>query len=71
MTTISISIDTETKQEIDKIAKDEKRSKSDVIRAAFKSYVFNKNLEYFQNLAKPTVERENLRTEEDFERYLG
>ncbi|MHB8483793.1 MAG: ribbon-helix-helix domain-containing protein [Nitrospiria bacterium] len=71
METMSFSVNKETKKQIEKIAKEEGISKSDLFREVFAMYQFNKALDYFQKLAKNRILKLGLETEEDFEKYLA
>lgn len=71
MSTISFSVDQETKRELESIAKTEKKSKSVIFRELFAIYKFNKELDYLQKVSRDRVLKLGLQTEDDFERYLG
>lgn len=70
-TTISISLDNTTKSEMDRIAKDQGKSRSDLVRDLFVSYKFNKTLDGMQALLETGFLKLGLQTDEDFEKYLG
>lgn len=71
METISFSVDIETKKEIEKIAKEEKKSKSDVFRQIFIAYRFNKVLTDMQKGLRKIALKNNIQTDDDVERFLG
>lgn len=71
METISFSVDIETKKEIEKIAKEEKKSKSDVFRQIFIAYRFNKVLTDMQKSLCKIALKNNIQTDDDVERFLG
>ncbi len=70
-TTISISLDDTTKHEIDQLAKDQGKSRSDLVRDLFVSYRFNKSLDGLQSPLQGTFLKAGLQTDDDFEKFLG
>lgn len=69
MTTISISIDKETKREIDRLAKEMRTSRSEVIRELFAYRRLERSMQRLQAQAAPILEKLGLETEEDIAAY--
>ncbi len=69
MTTVSFSLDEETKQGIEALAKEAKQSRSDVVRGMYARYRLEKTLQEMQQQAAPLLEKLGLKTEEDIARY--
>ncbi|HLB66616.1 MAG TPA: ribbon-helix-helix protein, CopG family [Candidatus Saccharimonadales bacterium] len=70
MTTISISLDEETKQDIDRMAKAAKVSRSDIVRNMFTLYRLDKSLEKLQDAAAPKLRALEIETEQELYDYL-
>ena len=70
MTTISISLDEETKADIDRLAKEEHKSRSDIIRELFAYRRLERSMQRLQVQAAPTLEKLGLETEEDIAAYV-
>lgn len=70
MTTISISLDEKTKQDIDRLAKEARTSRSDIVREVFARYRLKQTMHKIQTEAKPILEKLGLETEEDIAKYV-
>jgi predicted transcriptional regulator len=70
MTTVSISLDEKTKQDIDRLAKEMRKSRSDVIRELFAYRRLERSMDRLQAEAAPILEKLGLETEEDIARYV-
>ncbi|WP_162907101.1 ribbon-helix-helix protein, CopG family [Allorhizocola rhizosphaerae] len=68
--TISFSVDTALKDDLDKIAAEEGRSKSDLFREMYNSYMFKRALRRVQDQGVLVATRLGLQTDEDVYRYL-
>lgn len=68
--TVSFSLDQETKQAIDQLAKDSKKSRSDVIRDMFARYRLEQSMLRLQAEAEPILQKLGLETEEDIAQYV-
>jgi metal-responsive CopG/Arc/MetJ family transcriptional regulator len=69
MATISISLDDQTKQELDSISKQLRTTRSDVIRDMFVRYRLQKKLEEIEASAGPVLRKLGLETEDDIAKY--
>lgn len=70
MSTISFSIEDDIKQKIDKWAKREKKSKSDLFRDMVAIYQFNQQLDYHTDKVDTVLQELNIRTEDELYEYL-
>ena len=70
MPTISISLDEETKQDIDRLAKEMSKSRSDIIRELFAYRRLERSMQRLQAEAAPILEKLGLETEEDIAAYV-
>lgn len=71
MTTISISLDNHSKQQLDKIAKETKRSRSDVVRDMVSWYELKLTTDAMQQKAIPLLRRLGLETDEQIAEYAS
>lgn len=69
MSTISISVDDQTKQELDILTKQLRSTRSDVIRDMFIRYRLQKKLEEIEVTAGPVLRKLGLETEDDIASY--
>lgn len=69
MRTVSFSLDEETVEGIEVLAKQSKISKSDVIRSMYARMRLEKSLEELQAKANPVLEKLGLHTEDDIAEY--
>jgi antitoxin component of RelBE/YafQ-DinJ toxin-antitoxin module len=69
MKTVSFSLDEETVEGIEALAKQSKLSKSDVIRLMYARMRLEKSLEELQAKATPVLEKLGLSTEDDIAAY--
>ncbi len=70
MTTISISLYEKTKHDIDRLAKEAGKSRSDIIRETFARYRLKQTMHKIQAEAAPILTRLGLETEEDIAKYV-
>lgn len=70
MTTISISVDEKTKADIDRLAKEAGKSRSDIVRETFARYRLKQTMQKMQAEAEPILKRLGLETEDDIARYV-
>lgn len=76
-TTIELPVDQELKTKLERLfaqAQQEKRSKQDVLAAMVRAYNGQRllaTLDMMHKEYKPIVEKLGLKTDDDFERYLG
>jgi hemoglobin-like flavoprotein len=76
-TTIELPVDQELKTKLERLfaqAQQEKRSRQDVLAAMIRAYNgqrFLTTLDVMHKKYRPIVERLGLKTDDDFERYLG
>ena len=71
MTTISISIDDRSKQQLDQIAKRTNRSRSDVVRDMVAWYELKLTVDAMQQKATPLLRRLGLETDEQIAEYAS
>jgi predicted transcriptional regulator len=69
MTTISLSIDDSSKQQLDDIAKQTNRSRSDVVRDMVAWYRLKATTDAMQQKAMPLMRRLGLETDEQIAAY--
>lgn len=69
--TVSFSVDLELKQDLDKLALQEKRSKSDIFREMYNYYRFKTTLRRVQDHGVLIAERLGLETDDDVYDYLA
>lgn len=69
--TVSFSLDEETKKSIDKMAKQAKKSRSDILRDMARSYQMRQDWKSIQEYAQVKARGYDLQTEEDIEKLLG
>lgn len=69
MRTVSYSLDEETAEGIEALAKQSKMSKSDVVRSLYARMRLEKSLEELQAKATPLLEKLGLYTEDDIAAY--
>lgn len=70
MKTVSYSLDQETADGIEQIAKAAKMSRSDVVRQMYARMQLEKTLEDMQATAAPFLDRSGLKTEDDIATYF-
>jgi predicted transcriptional regulator len=71
MTTISISIDDRSKQQLDQIAERTNRSRSDVVRDMVAWYELKLTVDAMQQKATPLLRRLGLETDEQIAEYAS
>lgn len=69
MRTVSFSLDDDTVEGIEALAKQAKLSKSDVIRSMYARMRLEKDLEELQAMATPVLEKLGLNSEDDIAAY--
>lgn len=69
MRTVSFSLDDETAEGIEMLAKQSKVSKSDIVRSMYARMRLEKSLEELQSKATPLLEKLGLHTEDDIAAY--
>lgn len=70
-TIINISADPAFAEELVALAKREKKSKSQLLREAFESYKFKRDLRALQKKGRIIARKLGLKTYDDIEAYLG
>jgi hypothetical protein len=70
-TIASFSIEQDVKEGIDRLAEQERRSKSDILRDMYKSYRFSRALDDIQAEGRIIAARLGLETEEDVYKHLN
>jgi hypothetical protein len=70
MKTVSFSLDEETEQGIDALAKQSKISKSDVVRSMYARIRLEKTFEQMQAQAEPLLTKLGLENEDDVAAYI-
>jgi predicted DNA-binding protein len=68
--TVSFSVDTELRDDLDQLAKEERRSKSDLFREMYNYYRFKTTLRRIQDQGVLIAEHLGLETDDDVYRYL-
>jgi metal-responsive CopG/Arc/MetJ family transcriptional regulator len=68
---INFSVPKEVEDEIEKLAKKENKTKSELLRQAFQAYKFSANWAKLRVLGQLTAEKFNLETYDDIERIAG
>jgi hypothetical protein len=71
VTTISFSVESDVKDEIDQLPAQERRSKSDIFREMYDYYMLKKSLARLQVRGRVIAARLGLETDDDVLRYLG
>ena len=71
MSVISFSVDEETKKELEQLAQEERRSKSDIFRDMYKTYVFNRTLTKIQKIGKEKFLALGIESIDEAEAFLG
>jgi predicted transcriptional regulator len=71
MTTISISIDDRSKQQLDQIAESTNRSRSDVVRDMVAWYELKLTVDAMQQNAAPLLRRLGLETDDQIAEYAA
>lgn len=69
MKTVSFSLDEETVEGIEALAKQSKVSRSDIVRSLYSRMRLEKGLEELQTKAAPALEKLGLHTEDDIAAY--
>jgi hypothetical protein len=68
--TVSFSVDTELRDDLDRLAKEQKRSKSDLFREMYNYYQFKTALRQIQEQGVLIAEHLGLETDDDVYAYL-
>lgn len=68
---INISAPLKLAKEIERQAKKEGKTKSELLRDAYESYVFRKKLNEFQKVGSAIAEKLGLESYDDIEEYFG
>ena len=71
MTTISISLDDRSKEQLDKIAETTNRSRSDVVRDMVSWYELKLTVDALQQKAAPVIKRLGLETDDQIASYAS
>ena len=69
--TVSFSVDTELRDDLNKLAALEKRSKSDLFREMYNYYRFKQTLNRAQEHGSAIAQRLGLETDDDVYKYLA
>jgi metal-responsive CopG/Arc/MetJ family transcriptional regulator len=69
--TVSFSVDTDLRDDLDRLAKEQKRSKSDLFREMYNYYQFKTTLSRIQEKGVLIAERLGLETDDDVYAYLN
>ncbi len=68
-TAITLSVPEELKKDLDKLAKQEGISRSDILRESLRTYLFSHRLRRLRDVAIPLAQKQGIFTDEDvFER---
>ena len=70
-TIINISAPPKLAKEIERQAKKESKTKSELLRSAFESYLFEKKWREYQKVGSALAERLELESYDDIEEYFG
>lgn len=68
---INISVPPEMGRRIAKVAREENRTKSELLREAFRAYEWNKDWAKIRAVGRETARRMGIKTDEDVERIAG
>lgn len=68
---INFSVPPKLAKMIARQAKLEKKSKSELLRDAFKSYIFDQKLKKFQEVGRALAQKLGLESYDDIEEYFG
>lgn len=68
---MNISMPPDMAKRIDKIAKEENRTKSELLREAFRRYEFDRDWVKIRAVGEKTARRMGIKTYEDIERIAG
>lgn len=68
---INISVPPAMAKQIEKVAKEENRTKSELLREAFRKYESDKDWAKIKAVGRATALRMNIKTYEDIERIAG
>ena len=68
---INISVPPAMAKRIEKVAKAENRTKSELLREAFRKYEFDKDWDKIRAWGAETAKKFNIKTDDDVERILG
>lgn len=71
MTVVSFSTDEQTKEELEQMAKEERRSKSDLFRDMYDAYKFKKTLAKVQKVGREKFLALGIETIDQAEEFLG
>jgi predicted transcriptional regulator len=71
LATVSFSVDTDLRDDLDRLAKEQKRSKSDLFREMYNYYQFKTALRQVQEQGVLIAERLGLETDDDVYAYLA
>jgi len=71
MTTISFSTEEQIKQDVERMAKEERRSKSDIFREMYNTYMFKKTLTKVQKIGREKFMQLGIESIDQAEAYLG
>lgn len=69
--TVSFSVDEELRDDLDMLAKEQKRSKSDIFREMYNYYRFKMTLRRIQDQGVLIAEKLGLETDDDVYEYLA
>lgn len=70
-TIINISVPPPMAKQIEKVAKEENRTKSELLREAFRAYEFDRDWAKIKAVGRKTAQRMGIKTDEDVERIAG
>ncbi|MFQ6015707.1 MAG: ribbon-helix-helix protein, CopG family [Anaerolineae bacterium] len=68
---LNISVPPQMYEEIEQVAKEESRTKSELLREAFRQYQFNRRWKVIRQWGEITARRLNIVSDEDIERIAG
>lgn len=70
MSTATYSLDEETKKGIEQLAKQARKSRSDIVREMYQHYIGEKQLQKAQAIVRRRFMENSIETYEDLERFL-
>lgn len=71
MSVISFSVDDQTKDELEQLARQERRTKSDIFRDMYKTYTFNRTLTKVQQVGREQFLALGIESIDQAESFLG
>ena len=68
---LNVSVPPDMARKIEKVAKEENRTKSELIREAFSNYEFERDWARIKAVGRETARRMGIKSDEDVERIAG